>query len=355
MKAVRFHGAKDIRVEDVPTPTARLGANDVLIKPLTTGICGTDLHEYIAGPIVTPATPHIYTGATNPQILGHEFSAVVQDAGSAVKNVKAGDRVSIQPLISPRNDYYGRRGLYHLSPEMACVGLSWQWGGLAELAVVNDYNVVKVPEGVSDVQAAMIEPAAVAIYGTDRGGVTSGSTVLVSGAGPIGALTLLAAKAAGAATIFVSEPNPNRLNKAKELVPGIIAIDPTKEDLETIVRDNTEEGVGVDVALECVGLEASLNACARAVRRQGKVVQTGLHMKPAAIDAMLWALKDITVEATWCYPVQIWPRIIRMIEAGILPVEKVVTASIAAEDVVEKGFEALLDKAGKHLKILVTV
>lgn len=355
MKAVRFHGKKDIRVEDVAAPTARLGPNDVLIRPKVSGICGTDLHEYLAGPIVTPATPHVYTGATNPQILGHEFSAVVEDTGSAVTNVRPGDRVSIQPLISPRNDYYGRRGLYQLSPQMACVGLSWQWGGMGEKAVVNDYNVVKVPDGVSDMQAAMIEPAAVAIYGTDRGGVTSGSTVFISGAGPIGALTLLAAKAAGAATIFVSEPNPNRLAKAAKIVPGIIPIDPTKDDLEIIIRDNTEEGVGVDVALECVGLEASLNACAKAVRRQGKVVQTGLHMRPASIDAMLWALKDITVEATWCYPVQIWPRIIRMVEAGLLPVEKVITAEIAAEDVVNKGFEALLDKAGEHLKILVAV
>jgi (R,R)-butanediol dehydrogenase/meso-butanediol dehydrogenase/diacetyl reductase len=226
---------------------------------------------------------------------------------------------------------------------------------MGEQAVVNDYNVVKVPASVSDVQAAMIEPAAVAIYGTDRGGVTSGSTVLVSGAGPIGALTLLAAKAAGAATIFVSEPNPNRLKKAKELIPDLIPINPINDDLETVIRDSTEEGVGVDVALECVGLEASLNACAKAVRRQGKVVQTGLHMKPVSIDAMLWALKDISVEATWCYPVQIWPRIIRMVEAGILPLEKIVTANISAENVVEKGFEALLDQAGKHLKILVTV
>ncbi len=355
MKAVRFHGRRDIRVEDVAAPSAPLAPGQVLIKPIITGICGTDLHEYIAGPIVTPVTPHVYTGATNPQILGHEFSAVVVDTGADVVNVKAGDRVSIQPLVSPRNDYYGRRGLYHLSPKMGCIGLSWAWGGMGELAVVNDYNVVPVPAGVSDIQAAMIEPAAVAIYGVDRGGVQSGSTVLVSGAGPIGALTLLAVRAAGAATIFVSEPNPNRLAKAKELVPGIIAIDPTKDDLEQIIRDHTEEGVGVDVALECVGLEASLNACVKAVRSQGKVVQTGLHLKPASIDAMLWALKDITVEATWCYPVQIWPRIIRMVEAGLLPLEKVVTASIAAEDVVSDGFEALLDKAGKHLKILVTV
>lgn len=121
----------------------------------------------------------------------------------------------------------------------------------------------------------------------------------------------------------------------------------------TMVADLTEEGVGVDVALECVGLEASLNTCATAVRRQGRVVQVGLHMKPASIDAMLWALKDITVEATWCYPTQIWPRIARMIAAGIFPVEKVITARIDAKDVVAKGFEALLDPSGEHLKILV--
>jgi len=355
MKAVRFHAAKDIRVEDVPAPSKKLGPNDILIKPVVTGICGTDLHEYIAGPIVTPRTPHVYTGAVNPQILGHEFSAVVEDKGSAAANVKIGDRVSIQPLVSPRDDYYGRRGLYHLSEKLGCVGLSWAWGGMAEYAVVNDYNVAVVPKGVSDVQAAMIEPAAVAVYAADRGGVTSGSTVLISGLGPIGSLTLLAVRAAGAAVIFVSEPNAYRRNLAKELVPDAICLDPTKDNVPAYIKEHTEEGVGVDVAIECVGLEASLNACATSVRRQGKVVQTGLHMKPAAIDAMQWALKDITIEATWCYPVQCWPRIIRMVEAGLLPVEKICTAQIAADDVVEKGFDALLDRSVNHMKILVTV
>lgn len=355
MKAVRFHAAKDIRVEDVPAPSKKLEPHDVLIKPLVTGICGTDLHEYIVSPIVTPEKPHVYTGATNPQILGHEFSAVVTDKGSDVTNVKVGDRVSIQPLISPRDDYYGRRGLYHLSEKMGCVGLSWAWGGMSEYAVVNDYNLAVVPKDVSDVQAAMIEPAAVAVYAADRGRVTSGSTVLISGLGPIGSLTLLAVRAAGAAVIFVSEPNAYRRNLAKQLVPDAICIDPTKENVAAFIKEHTEEGVGVDVAIECVGLEASLNTCAASVRRQGKVVQTGLHMKPASIDAMLWALKDITVEATWCYPVQCWPRIIRMVEAGLLPVEKICTAQIDAEDVVEKGFDALLDKSVNHMKILVTV
>ncbi len=355
MKAVRFHAAKDIRVEDVPAPSKKLGPNDVLIKPLVTGICGTDLHEYIAGPIVTPQTPHVYTGAANPQILGHEFSAVVADKGPAATSANVGDRVSIQPLISPRDDYYGRRGLYHLSEKMGCVGLSWGWGGMGELAVVNDYNVAVLPKGVSDVQGAMIEPAAVAVYAADRGGVQSGSTVLVSGVGPIGALALLAVKAAGAAQIFVSEPNAFRRKMAKELVPNAIIIDPTKENVAEKIHAMTEEGVGVDVAIECVGLEASLNTCVAAVRRQGKVVQTGLHMKPASIDAMRWALKDITVEATWCYPVQCWPRIIRMVEAGLFPIEKICTAQIGADDVVSKGFDALLDKSVNHMKILVTV
>lgn len=355
MKAVRFHNAKDIRVEDVAAPAKKLGANDVLIKPIVTGICGTDLHEYIAGPIVTPVKPHVYTGVTNPQILGHEFSAIVADKGSSVSNVKVGDRVSIQPLISPRDDYYGRRGLYHLSPSMGCVGLSWAWGGMSELAVVNDYNLAVVPKGVTDIQAAMIEPAAVAVYAADRGGVQSGSTVLISGVGPIGALTLLAVKAAGAGQIFVSEPNAFRRKMAKELVPAAIVLDPMTQDVVAEIKAQTEDHVGVDVAIECVGLEASLNTCVKAVRNQGKVVQTGLHMKPASVDPMTWALKDITIEATWCYPVQCWPRIIRMVESGSFPIEKIVTGNIKADHVVKQGFDALLDKSVNHMKILVTV
>jgi (R,R)-butanediol dehydrogenase/meso-butanediol dehydrogenase/diacetyl reductase len=353
MKAVRFHGAKDIRVEQVEEPSGALAPDDVLIAPIVTGICGTDLHEYIAGPIVTPAETHPYTGATNPQILGHETSAYVLAVGDAVTTVSVGDRISIQPLVSPRNDYYGKRGLYHLSPLLGCIGLSWAWGGMGEKAVIKDYNAQPVPDGITDEQAAMIEPGAVALYGVDRGGVTTGSTVLVSGAGPIGALTVLAAHAAGASTVIVSEPNPNRRRLISAIAPYATVVDPGTGELQTLIGDLTEEGVGVDVALECVGRDASLNACAQAVRRQGKVVQVGLHMRPASIDAMLWALKDITVEATWCYPVQIWPRIGRMIASGAFPVEKVITARIDAADTVEKGFEALLNPSGEHLKILV--
>jgi (R,R)-butanediol dehydrogenase/meso-butanediol dehydrogenase/diacetyl reductase len=355
MKAVRFHGKQDIRVEEVVPPQAALAADDVLIKPLVCGICGTDLHEYVSGPIVTSKEPHVYTGATNPQILGHEFSAEVLDVGREITHVKCGDRISVQPLISPRNDYFGRRGLFHLSPCMACVGLSWAWGGLGQQAVVKGYNAVPISKGVSDEQGALIEPAAVALYALDRGRVRVGSTVLISGMGPIGALALLGARAAGASKIFVSEINPNRLAKAKELVPECITINPRTTNLFECIRDQTEEGVGVDAAIECGGSEASLNACIDVVRRQGVVVQAGLHSRPATVDPMKWALKDITIEATWCYPVQIWSRVAAMIESGLFPVEKVVSAHIAMNDVVDKGFEALLDPSGNQMKVLVTV
>jgi (R,R)-butanediol dehydrogenase / meso-butanediol dehydrogenase / diacetyl reductase len=353
MKAVRYFAKRDIRVEDVAAPNASLTDTDVLIEPLVCGICGTDLHEYIAGPIVTPIRPHVYTGAVLPQILGHEFSARVLDIGKGVTNVKVGDRVSIQPLISPRDDYYGRRGLYHLSEKMGCVGLSWAWGGMSERAVVNSYNVFAVPDSISNEQAAMIEPAAVALYAVDRGHVHAGSSVLVSGVGPIGALVLLAAKAAGASLIVVSEPNPNRRRLAQSLVPEAQVLDPSSQDVAAYVRERTEDGVGVDVALECVGAQASLNTCADAVRKRGTVVQVGLHIRPAQIDAMQWALKDITCEATWCYPTTIWPRIVSMVGAGIFPVEKIVTAKIAADNAVAMGFEALLDPTGNQMKILV--
>jgi (R,R)-butanediol dehydrogenase/meso-butanediol dehydrogenase/diacetyl reductase len=354
VKAVRYHGRKDIRVESVKEPI-RFGSDQLLVRPLWTGICGTDLHEYIAGPIVTPATPHVFTAATLPQILGHEFSAEVVNVGGDVKHLKRGDRISVQPLVMPMNDYYSRRGLNHLSERMGCIGLSWEWGGMSDLAVINEYNAAKVPDSISDEEAAMIEPAAVALYAVDRGGVQAGSTVLIAGAGPIGALTILCAHAAGAAKIFVSEPNASRRKTIESW--GICAgvYDPRNCDVAALVKDQTEEHVGVDVAIECVGNESALNTCVEAVRRRGVVVQAGLHVRKASTDPMLWALKDITIEATWCYPITMWPRIIGLVESGKLPISKIIDGRIRAEDVVSKGFDLLTSAENDKLKILVSM
>jgi (R,R)-butanediol dehydrogenase/meso-butanediol dehydrogenase/diacetyl reductase len=354
MKAVRFYAKEDVRVEDVPSPDG-FGDTQVLVRPLTCGICGTDLHEFAGGPIVTPRTPHKFTGAVLPQILGHEFSAEVVDVGRSVKRVRKGDRVSIQPLVMPLDDYYSRRGLNHLSPSMGCVGLSWAWGGMGELAVINDYNANVLPENVTDEQGAMVEPTAVALYGVDRARVTGGSTVLVTGAGPIGALVVLICGAVGASKIFVSEPNANRRELIESLGVATAVIDPKAVNVVDFIRGNTEEGVGVDAAIECSGIEIALNSCVEAVRNHGVVVQTGLHVRKALVDPALWALKDITIEATWCYEVTMWPRVIRMISSGKLPVEKIITGRIPPEAIVDRGFRSLLNPSGREMKVMVAM
>jgi len=187
MQALRFHNARDLRIEDVAEPGDPRD-DEVVVRVATCGICGTDLHEYIAGPIVTPIEPHPLTGAQNPQILGHEFAGEVVAVGPRVSRVAAGDRVAIMPLAYCGRCPYCARGLQHLCATMACVGLSHAWGGMAQLATVNEYQVVRLPEGVTFQQGALIEPTAVAAYGVERAGVKPGDRVLITGAGPIGAL-----------------------------------------------------------------------------------------------------------------------------------------------------------------------
>jgi len=349
MRAVVFHQRNDIRVEDVPEPPAVSGSR-LLVEPLWCGICGTDLHEYTAGPIVTATQPHPLTGVTIPQTLGHEFSARVVEVGPDVRSVAPGDRVSIMPLIYCARCDMCRRGANHLCRVMACTGLSAATGGLAERAVVEEYQVARLPDEVSDVQGAIVEPAAVALYGVERSHMRAGDRVLVLGAGPIGALAALAASARGAGEIFIAEPNPRRGEFAARLGVGEV-LTAVGDDLIAQIQDRTD-GAGVDVAIECAGKEAALNAGIDAVRPQGTVVQTGLHTRPASTFPDRWSAKDITIEATWCYSVTDWPRVIRLIARGRYRVEQIVTARLPLDAVVAQGFDRLIDPAGDQVKVL---
>jgi (R,R)-butanediol dehydrogenase/meso-butanediol dehydrogenase/diacetyl reductase len=352
MRAVRFHDRRDIRVEDVAEPPQPAG-HEILVRPRWCGICGTDLHEYVAGPIVTPTEPHPLTGAQNPQILGHEFSADVLAVGPDVRTVTAGDRVAIMPLAYCGQCYFCVRGLNHLCEKMGCVGLSWAWGGMGELATVLEYQAAVIPEALSYEQGALIEPAAVAMYGVERGRVGPGDAVLVTGGGPIGALAVLCAKAAGAAAVFLSEPNAQRRAHAEKLAPADI-LDPATDDVVDALRARTG-GVGVDVAIECAGNGRALSDCVRATRRAGVVVQTGLHVGTTEVDPMLWSLNDLTIEGTWCYRVFDWPRIAALVASGALPVEDVITARVGVDEVVSGGFDVLADPRGSEVKVLVEV
>lgn len=355
MRALRFHAAKDLRIEDIEDPPQRPPAGQVVIRNRFVGICGTDLHEYSYGPIFIPAeAPHPFTKAKAPQVLGHEFGGVVEAVGDGVTAVAPGDRVSVQPLLMPRSgDYYAERGLFHLSSDLALVGLSWGSGGMAEMALVNEYNVERIPAALSDEEAALVEPAAVAVYACDRGGVAAGNSVLVTGAGPIGALTLLAARAAGAAQLFVSDINDARLDFARSLVPDLVTINPQSSKVGDVVRAASEGRVGCDVAIECVGNEHALKDCLDAVRKQGVVVQTGLHPHENPLDWFQVTFKDVDIRGSWAYPTHLWPRVMRLIASGQLPAKKIVTKRITLDEAVPAGFDALLDPAGTQLKILI--
>lgn len=351
MRAAVYHSKHDIRVEDVAEP-GPLAPGQVRLRPYVCGICGTDLHEYEAGPIVIPTEPHPLSGASAPQILGHEFSARVLEVGPDVIGITVGDRVAVMPLIYCGHCYYCRRGLNHLCTTMACTGLSWRGGGISEQVVVPAYQVSRLPDAVSEVQGALVEPAAVAAYGVDRTGLRAGDTILVTGAGPIGALAALYAHAAGAAHVIVSEPNPKR--RALVGAFGVATVlDPLTDDVPAAVRDLTD-GIGVDVAAECSGSQGGLTVALDSLRAHGTATQVGLHTKPATIDPMALSNKDLSLIGTWCYPVYDFPRIIALIATGSYPVQRVLTEVISVTDVVTRGFDRLLDPDGDAQKVLVS-
>jgi (R,R)-butanediol dehydrogenase/meso-butanediol dehydrogenase/diacetyl reductase len=269
--------------------------------------------------------------------------------------VRPGDRVSIMPLIVCGRCPYCLAGLNHLCVDMACTGLSSPSGGMAELAVVEDYQVAVLPDAVSDVQGALIEPAAVAAYGVDRAQAHPGDVVLITGAGPIGALAALYAAASGM-RVVIAEPNPNRAAFARDELDVGPVVDPTAEGGAALraALDELTGGLGADAAVECAGNAAALNTCIDSLRSRGTVVQTGLHTRPAEIVPMEISLRDLSIVGTWCYPIQDWPRMVRLLGTGRFPVERVVTSRIDVSAVVQDGFEPLTDPRGSQLKVLVS-
>lgn len=352
MKAARFHARKDVRVENVAKPD-KLADDEVLVRNHFCGICGSDLHDYADGPMFVSATPNSFSGASIPQILGHEFSGTVEAVGEDVRHLKAGDRVSIQPHMGPLDGYFGSRGLHFLSGRGAAAGQTWPWGGFAEYATLKSYAAVKMPDELTFEQGAMVEPTAVAVTAIDRSGLEAGGSIVITGGGPIGALTVMAAHAAGAGKIFLSEPNPARRARIEALGIPVTTIDPTRTPLAEFVRGNTFEGLGCDVAVECAGNSRAIADCIAAVRSRGTVVLIGLSGDKVELSPFDLIMRDIRIQGSLCYPTTLWPRVHAMIANGQLPVEKLVDSRIPLDRIVDEGFEPLLDPVGTKMKILV--
>ena len=164
MKAAVFHGQRDLRVDDVPEPETRPGGAKIEVS--WCGICGSDLHEYTAGPIFVPpsGSPHPLTGEEMPMVLGHEFGGRVVEVGEGVSRVEVGDRGAVEPIYYCGECPECRRGMYNLCRKLGFYGLSGGGGGFSEFAVVPEHMAHKLPEELSDEDGALVEPVAVGLH-----------------------------------------------------------------------------------------------------------------------------------------------------------------------------------------------
>lgn len=348
MKAARWHAAKDIRVEETSIPTPK--DNQVKIAVKFTGICGSDLHEYLDGPQLIPVDePYAPNGHQGTTTLGHEFSGVVEEVGKNVKNIKKGDRVTVEPIFRNPESPFITTGEYNLSEPLGFVGLTSN-GGFAKYIVAEDYMVHKMPDSMTFEQGAIVEPAAVATYAIQRSGMKMGDTVLIAGAGPIGLLTVQVAVATGASQIFVSDLSENRLKKAKE-VGATHTFDARDQDIPQKIRKMT--GNGVDIFIDAAGAQASFDTGINSLRNGGTAVLVALFGKKVTHDALNQTLRELTIIGTAAYR-NIFPQVIALISSGKLPVEKLVTSVISLDEIVEKGFEALTNDPSE-VKILVDI
>lgn len=348
MKAARWHAANDIRVEETPIPAPK--DNQVKIAVKFTGICGSDLAEYTHGPQLIPVDkPYPLNGHQGTTTLGHEFSGVVKAVGKNVTTVKKGDRVVVEPIFKNPESPFIATGEYNLSEPLGFVGLTAN-GAFAKFVVVEDYMVHKMPDTMTFEQGAIVEPAAVAAYAIQRSGMKMGDTVLVTGAGPIGLLTVQVALATGASQIFVTDLSESRLKMAEE-IGATHTFDARDKDIPQKIKEMT--GYGVDVFIDAAGAQASFDTGVDSLRNGGTAVLVALFGKDVVHDALNQTLRELTIIGTAAYR-NIFPETIALISSGRLPVENLITSVISLDEVVEKGFDALVNDPSE-VKILVDV
>lgn len=347
MKAAVWYRAKDLRVESVGVPHVG-DPHQVKVKVVACGICGTDLHEYADGPIFVPVeAPHPISGEKAPIIMGHEFAGEVMEVGDEVTRVKPGDRVAIEPILSPNRDGAYLMEQYNLTPMLGFHGLSGGGGGFAEYTVVGEHMVHPIPDDLTYEQGALVEPAAVALHAVRQSRLQAGDNAAVFGAGPIGLMVIEALKAAGAASIYAVEISASRRTKAQEL--GAICIDPAQDNVVETITASSDGGV--DYAFEVTGIPTVLNESIHVTHSSGNVVVVSIWESEAAIQPNDLVIKERTMRGIIAYR-HIYPAVMALMQRGYFRTEDLVTQHIELEEVVEQGFERLLhDKS--QIKILV--
>jgi (R,R)-butanediol dehydrogenase / meso-butanediol dehydrogenase / diacetyl reductase len=344
VKALRWHDQKDIRLENIKEPQVEPGK--VKLKVKWCGICGSDLHEYLGGPIFIPVDqPHPLTNEVAPITLGHEFSGEIVEIGEGVTDYQVGDRVVVEPIFAT----HGHQGAYNLDENMGFLGLAGGGGGFSEYVSVETELLHKLPDELSYEQGALVEPSAVALYAVRSSKVQAGDTAAVFGCGPIGLLVIEALKAAGATDIYAIELSPERQAKAEEL--GAIVVNPAEyEDVvaELIHRTNG----GVDVSFEVTGVPVVLKQAIQSTTIAGETVIVSIWEKGAEILPNDIVIKERTIKGIIGYR-DVFPSVLNLMRKGYFSADKLVTKKIKLDDVVEEGFKSLLSEKNQ-VKILVS-
>jgi len=349
MKAARFHGPGDIRIEDVPEPQVQPGTVKVGVE--WCGICGTDLHEYLEGPIFAPTgeAPHPLTGESIPITLGHEFAGVVHELGEGVTDLRVGDRVVVEPYLVCGTCDACRQGRYNVCQSLGFIGLSGQGGGFSQFVVAERRWIHPLGDLGTDV-GALVEPLAVAYHAVRLSGARPGHTALVFGAGPIGLVTTAALRAAGVEEIIVVEPADVRKAKA----PGAGAdhiIDPTQEEVVAAVHELTK-GRGADVSFECAGIDQVLRSAIQSTRVGGTCVNVAIWGHEASVAMNDLVFREVNLLGSLAYAND-HPATIEMIASGKVDPYQFITGRIDLDDIVKLGFEELIQNKEENVKILV--
>jgi 2-desacetyl-2-hydroxyethyl bacteriochlorophyllide A dehydrogenase len=349
MRALRFHGNRHLSIDDIPIPALKPGW--VLIHNAFSGICGSDLHEYLIGPKTSPTTPHVLTGETIPSVLGHEFSGTVVELGEGVRDLKFGDRCAVFPVLTCGTCGYCREEVYGMCASWGFLGYSGWGGGMAEYIAVDRNAVFRLPDSVGLEVGALVEPLAVGWHAVKVGGVREGTTALVLGAGPIGIAVILCLRAFGVKRIVVSELSPLRKEHARNV--GAEVLDPSEGDVVRGCRE-LSDGLGPHVVFECAGVQASLNTAVEAVRGKGTIVNIAIFEKEVTFPVNVLNRKSVTFVGSNISTRGEFQEVIDAIADGRLEgPERMITARVPLEDGVEGGFEELIRSRDKHVKILI--
>jgi (R,R)-butanediol dehydrogenase / meso-butanediol dehydrogenase / diacetyl reductase len=347
MRALRWHGRRDIRLDDVSEPTAARG--EVLIRVAACGICGSDLHEYLDGPVYIPRAPHPLTGVAPPVTLGHEFCGRIVTVGPEVTGVREGDRVAVNPCLLCGACPWCRRGQPNLCARLATLGLSRD-GGFASLVSVPAYGCHVLPPAIDDRAGAFVEPLAVAVHAARRARVAGGERAAIVGGGPVGLLLLQVLRARGLPWIAVVEPREDRRRLARDLGAAAV-LDPGAGDPARALAELTGE-LRADLAFECVGNEKAFATAVRLTGKGGRVVLVGLVPAPVPVNLLALLAHEKEIVGSSAYTDE-FPAAVGLLAEGRVRVDGLITGEVALEDSLTHGLFALTEPAGGHVKILV--